>query len=137
MARIENTIRVDRPVEEVWALLGDLGRVAEWVPGIASARIEGSRRICTMDNGGGEIQEEITVHPDPVRSYSYTQPVHPLGFEHSSGTLAVEPDGSGARVLWHARVEFADPDQEAQIAPMLEQGYRAALESLKAAVESA
>lgn len=136
MSTIENSVTIERPPAEVWAVLGDLPAVAEWVPGIASARMEGTTRICILAEGNGEIREEISDYSDGRRSFSYTQPVHPLGLRRSQGTFVVEPDGSGSRVVWTAEVEFAEPAHESQFLGLLEQGYRAAIESLKSKVES-
>jgi uncharacterized protein YndB with AHSA1/START domain len=135
MPRIDNEIVIERRPEEVWAVLGDLVAVTEWVPGVASARVEGTRRICTMEEGA-EIHEEISDVSDDERRYRYRQTVHPLGFERSEGTLAVEADGDGrSRVVWNAEVEFPDAGTEAQFLPMLEQGYAGALQQLKETVE--
>jgi uncharacterized protein YndB with AHSA1/START domain len=136
MPRIDNEIVIERRPEEVWSVLGDLAAVTGWVPGVASARMEGTRRICTMEEGA-EIHEEISDFSDDRRRYRYRQTVHPLGFERSEGTLGVEPDGDGrSRVVWNAEVEFGDPAREAQFLPMLEQGYAGALQRLKEAVEA-
>ena len=135
MPKIENEVVVDRSPEEVWALLGDLAGVTRWVPGVAAARMEGMRRICTMEDGG-EIHEEIADFSDERRRYGYAQVVHPLGFERSEGTLTVEPEGEGSRVVWKAEIEFAEPNQEAQFLGMLEQGYAGALQRLKEVAES-
>lgn len=136
MPKIDNEIVIDRRPEEVWAILGDLGAVTRWVPGVADARMEGMRRICTLEDGG-EIHEEIADFSDVERRYVYEQTVHPLGFKRSVGALAVEPHANGgSRVLWNAELEFADPAQETQFLGMLEQGYADALLRLKEAVES-
>jgi uncharacterized protein YndB with AHSA1/START domain len=132
--RIDNDIAVAQPPERVWAILGDLTAVTRWVPGIASVRLEGTRRICVLEDGG-EIHEEIADFSDQRRRYAYTQPVHPLGLERSEGTLAVEANGSGSRVVWKAEVEFGAPGQEPQMLPMLQQGYAAALQQLKEVAE--
>jgi mxaD protein len=136
MPKIDNEIVIDRRPEEVWAMLGDLAAVTRWVPGVATARMEGMRRICTMEDGG-EIHEEIADFSDERRRYSYEQTVHPLNFRRSEGTLAVEPHGEdGSRIVWNAEIEFADPAQEGQFLGMLEQGYAGALQRLKEVVES-
>jgi uncharacterized protein YndB with AHSA1/START domain len=136
MPAIDNEMPIHRPPEDAWAILGDLTGAARWVPGIASARMEGMRRICTLQEGG-EIHEEITELSDDKRSYSYRQTMHPLGLKRSEGTLAVEADGDRtSRVRWNAEVEFADAGQEAQFLPMLELGYRTALQRLKETAES-
>jgi carbon monoxide dehydrogenase subunit G len=135
MPSIETEIAIDRPPDEVWAVLGDLTSVPEWVPGVESARIEGTTRICRLADGQGEIEEEIADLSDELRSYSYTQTVHPLGFRSSRGKLRVAPEAAGALVRWSADVEFATQDQEGLFLAMLQGGYRTALEQLKARVE--
>ena len=136
MARIDNEIAIERGADEVWAVLGDLRAVTRWIPGVSSARIEGMRRICVMEDGS-EIHEEIADFSDEQRRYAYTQPVHPLGFKRSAGTLAVEPNGHGSsRVFWSAEIDFADPSQEPEMLPMLQHGYAAALERLKQVAET-
>jgi carbon monoxide dehydrogenase subunit G len=135
MARIDNEITIERGAEQVWAFVGDLGAVTRWVPGVASARMDGMRRICTMEDGS-EIHEEISDLSDERRRYTYDQVVHPLGFRRSRGTLAVEGNGQRSLVVWNAEVDFVDGIQEAQVLPMLRHGYASALERLKEVVES-
>jgi mxaD protein len=132
--RIDNDIAIRGLPDDVWAILGDLAAVSRWVPGVTSARIEGSRRICTLEDGG-EIHEEITEFSDERQRYAYEQVVHPLGFELSRGTLTVEGNGDGSTVAWRAQVELADPRQDEQVLPMLRRGYAAALSRLKEVVE--
>ena len=136
MPKIDNEIVIDRSPEEVWAIVGDLAGVTRWVPGVGTARMEGMRRICTMEEGGA-IHEEIADFSDERRRYRYEQTVHPLGFKRSEGTLGVEPHGEGSsRVVWNAELEFADPSHEPQFLGMLEQGYAGALQRLKEVVET-
>lgn len=136
MPAIENEIAIDRGPDEVWAILRDFPAVTRWVPGVASARMEGSRRICALEDGG-EIHEEISDVSNERRRYSYAQPVHPLGFKRSEGTLAVEAHREGgSRVVWNAEIDFADPAHEAQVLEMLRQGYAAALHRLKEVAEN-
>jgi carbon monoxide dehydrogenase subunit G len=133
MPNIDNEIVIDRSPEQVWGVLGDLTAVTRWVPGVQAARMEGMRRTCTMEDGN-EIHEEISDLDG--QSFRYEQTVHPLGFKRSEGTLNVEPNGDGTRVVWNAEIEFAERGQEAQFLPMLEQGYAGALQRLKEVVES-
>ena len=132
--KIAGDITIARPPEQVWAILGDLDAVTRWVPGITSARMEGMRRICTLEDGG-EIHEEISDFSEEQRRYRYEQNVHPLGFRRSKGTLAVAAKGDGSAVAWNAEVVFADRTQQEQIVPMLKEGYAAALANLKEVVE--
>jgi carbon monoxide dehydrogenase subunit G len=134
-AAINSDVVIDRPPEDVWAIVGDLGAASRWVAGVSSARMNGMRRICALEDGG-EIHEEISGFSRARRRYSYDQVVHPLGFRRSHGTLAVEASGDGSRVVWNAEVEFVDGIQEAQVLPMLRQGYAAALQRLKEVAET-
>jgi uncharacterized protein YndB with AHSA1/START domain len=133
MAQIHNDVLIARPAEDVWAVLGDLGNLA-WVPGMAGAKVEDGRRICTTADGA-EIHEEIKDYSDEKRSYSYVQTVHPLGLKTSRGTVTVAEAGDGARVEWTSEIEFADEEQESQFLPMLEHGYAGALQALKTHLE--
>jgi ketosteroid isomerase-like protein/uncharacterized protein YndB with AHSA1/START domain len=133
MPTIQQDVTIACSPETVWALLTDLTAVTEWVPGITGARIEGTRRICTTTEGA-EIHEELQLDAGS-RSYTYAQPVHPLGFKSSRGRLAVAPNGAGSHVTWDAEIEFAAAEQEAQFRPLLERGYAAALAALKQRLE--
>jgi uncharacterized protein YndB with AHSA1/START domain len=106
--KIDNEIVIDRSPDQVWAVLGDLSAVTRWVPGVASARMEGLRRICTMEDGS-EIHEEISDLDG--HSFRYEQTVHPLGFERSEGTLSIEPHGGGARWPGTRRSSSPTPDR--------------------------
>jgi uncharacterized protein YndB with AHSA1/START domain len=132
--RIDNAVAIARPPDQVWAILGDLSAVARWVPGVASARIEGTRRICILE-GGGEIHEEIADFSNEQRSYAYTQPVHPLDLERSEGILAVKTAADGSVVTWNAEVVLGNSTHEDQISTILKEGYAAALANLKEVVE--
>jgi ketosteroid isomerase-like protein/uncharacterized protein YndB with AHSA1/START domain len=133
MPTIQRDVTIACPPEEVWALLSDLTAVTEWVPGIAGARVAGRRRICTTAEGA-EIHEELELDHN-ARMYTYSQPVHPLGFKASRGRLVVSPNGAGSHVTWDAEIEFASAEDETQFLPLLEEGYTAALEGLKRRVE--
>jgi uncharacterized protein YndB with AHSA1/START domain len=134
MTAIDSEVAIRRPADEVWAVLRDLAAVTDWVPGIAAARVGGEgRRICTTADGA-EIHEEIEL-AEAERAYTYSQPVHPLGFRRSQGRLAVVPNGGASRVIWHAEVEFDDDAQESRLLPLLEQGYTTALQTLRERLE--
>jgi uncharacterized protein YndB with AHSA1/START domain len=131
--KLTHEITIARTPEDVWAVLGDLRRPDAWVPGIARVRMDGATRVCELADGG-EIHEELAAVPER-RAFSYVQTRHPLPLAVSQGTLAVEPEGAGARVVWEAEVGFADRALEEQLLPLLDRGYAAALESLRAVLE--
>ena len=131
MTDIFNEIRVDATPDEAWALLGDLAGADRWVPVVVSARVEGDTRVCTLADGS-EIHEEITAYSPDQRRYSYSHTRHPMPLTSSTGTLRVEPDGAGSRIVWDASIEVPDPG----MAAMLEAGFRDAIESLAAQLGS-
>jgi Polyketide cyclase / dehydrase and lipid transport len=134
MPRIRSEVTIDRSPEEVWAVLGDFSNV-DWVPALSSATVEGNRRVCTLPDGA-EIHEDLE-RDDAALTFSYAQVKDPLRLRRSTGTVAVLPADSGAHVVWDADVEFAEPEQEAQFLPVLQQGYGGALQALKQHVEGA
>ena len=102
MARIVESIEINRTPEDVFAYVDDLGKRPEWQDGIVSVHLEtdgpvrvGTRATDTrrMPGGTREITYEITEH-DPPRTSSFrcvTGPVRP------TGTINVEPLDGGAR----------------------------------------
>lgn len=86
MPKIGNEIIIDRRPDEVWAILGDLGAVTRWVPGVASARMEGMRRICTLEDGG-EIREGIADFSDERAATATNRPCTRSASRALSGPL--------------------------------------------------
>ena len=66
---IEASIEIDAPVERVWALVSDLGRMCDWSPQVVSTRIKGDGAIAlgtrfTNLNEQGELR--WTTHAEVV-----------------------------------------------------------------------
>jgi carbon monoxide dehydrogenase subunit G len=129
MTAIVNEVTVDASPDAAWGVVGDLAGVDAWIPGVVKAEVADGRRICTLANGD-EIHEAITSYSAENRSYSYEQTRHPMPLDSSTGTFTVYPHGDGARIVWHADVEVADPALE----EMLSGGYAAAMEALAARI---
>lgn len=68
MASIRREIRIDAPVDDVWPLVGDPGRIHHWFPGIVACTVEhtdvGVVRTVTL--GSGITLEEHVVTNDPI-----------------------------------------------------------------------
>jgi uncharacterized protein YndB with AHSA1/START domain len=73
MPAFEDSIRVDAPVEEVWKLLHDPSRFAEWWDGVAA-----------VEPRGHDGRGDITLYPDGYPDFPMPQ--------------AVRTDGDGHRV---------------------------------------
>lgn len=136
MVKLSNSIHIDAPPQAVWHLLGDLAATPRWIPGIASASVDGSSRVCVTAEGF-EIKESIQNFSATSRSFDYTQSQVPMPVKDSRGSFSVEADGPGTRVLWVAEFDLLDPAAASQLTGMIDGYYKAALDSLKRAVESA
>lgn len=131
MPTIRTAISVKATPEKAWAVLGDLGAVETWIPGVTSCRLEGARRICNE----GEIEEEIVTYSPADRSYGYRHVKVPLPVRRSSGRLAVVEMADGTAIEWEAEIEWTDPNQAGELTAMLEGVNRQVLESLRRRIE--
>lgn len=129
MADFSDTIVIQRDPDAVWSLVGEPGRIAEWLPFIDTAEVDGESRRCTAINGA-RLAERIVHRDDPGRSYQYTVEDAPMPVDSLLATIAVAPAGDGASlVTWHTAVE---PGELAEtFAPI----YREGLESLREKLE--
>lgn len=81
-----------RPADDVWAWIGDAGRLAEWFPGIESATVEGTIR--TIVTGAGLSMPEEIVTNDPLQRRFQYRITAPMFREHLS-TIDVIDLGDG------------------------------------------
>jgi uncharacterized protein YndB with AHSA1/START domain len=72
MSSCDIEVKVDATPERVWAIVGDRAGTDRWVAGVPAARVEGTRRICTLQDGG-EIHEEIAVEAPGAGAYRRPQ----------------------------------------------------------------
>lgn len=129
MARIEKTVDIDRPADEVWKVVGDLGGISSWLPAIAESSFGDGVRECSME-GGGLLREEISARSDEDRSYTYSIVESPMPIEFHEATMSVEPLGDVSRVTWVT--EIRPDDMAAAMEPVFSEGVI----SLKAHLES-
>ncbi len=74
MASIRRELRIDRPADDVWPMIGDPGRIHEWFPGIVSCTVdtddEGVSRTVTLGTGIPLVERVVT--NDPIaRRFQY------------------------------------------------------------------
>lgn len=100
MARIEKTIDVDCSASELWQVVGDIGGIATWFPGLVSSSYAHGIRRCTME-GGGDLVEEISARDDGSRRYEYRMVEAPMTFTHHFASMSVSDLGAGrSRMTW-------------------------------------
>lgn len=107
---VRRQVRIARPAEVVWELVGDAARVPEWFPGIVAASIEGSTRTITTGAGLPLPEEIVTV--DPLQRRFQYRITGPLVREHLS-TLDVVDLGDGSCLVVYG--VDADPNTMALV----------------------
>ncbi len=127
MGKGQVEIDVDRPADQVWAVVADFGGLAAWMPGIESCTLEGdTRKLSTM---GLQLAEQLKGKDDDARRLSYSV-VEGAPLEHHLVTITVTPDGDNSHVTWEYEVE-PDPMTE-----LIGGTYKSAIEALKKHCES-
>ncbi len=86
LGSIRHEIRIARRADDVWAIVGDPTRLAEWFPGIVASVVDGSSRVITT-GAGIPMPEQILVN-DPVQRRFQYQVTAPL-FRFHRGTIDV------------------------------------------------
>jgi mxaD protein len=126
MASAQAAIDIKKSPDEVWAVIGDFGGIADWMPGIESCRVEGENRILAMT--GMEITERLVSTSDDAHTQTYSI-VDGVPVESHSATITVSADGDGSKVTWDVE---ARPDD---MAGVMQGIYQQTLEALKAKLE--
>jgi uncharacterized protein YndB with AHSA1/START domain len=104
LGSIRHEIRIGRPADDVWALVGDPARLHEWFPGIVTSVVDGSTRLITT-GAGIPMPEEILVN-DPVQRRFQYQITVPM-FRFHRGTIDVIDLGDGTSLVVYST--DADP----------------------------
>lgn len=129
MQNINESINVGATPAAVWAIAGDLGNVAGWVPAIAASRLEGDVRHATFE-GGGDARERIVEVDDAAHAYTYEYLDGPLALKSYTSRFAVSADGAGSAITWTAQLSAASDDEERGLAEAVSGIYAAALVEL-------
>jgi len=130
MAVVRAEIHIDGDPDRVWEVVGDVGGIARWLPGIEVSSYTEGERVCELGGGRGRLVEKILTRDDAARRYEYTITEGGGGYTHHRASMSVDPDGAGSRFVWAMIIE---PDEAAE--PMHAAAHGGA-EALKAFVES-
>lgn len=120
-------IRIERPAEEVWALIGRFEDMDAWLPGVESCEVDGDiRKVNTM---GMVIEERLVARNEAARTITYSI-VSGAPVEAHEATISVVPVGDTvADVTWTVSTE---PDDAAAF---MRDVYQGALDAVKAELE--
>ncbi len=126
---VRRHVRIRRPADEVWALVGDPARVQEWFPGIESSTVDGDSRVI-VTGSGLPMPEEIVTTDDVLRRFQYRLQL-PILREHLSTLDVLDLDDGTCVVVYAAD---ADPSTMALI---VAGAAGSALEHLRTMMEGA
>jgi len=135
MAKIRNEVAINKPANEVWAILRQFGENRNWSNILSDSRLEGETRVCTLGENspapGAVLKEKLLQADDRLMRLEYTVTEAPFPVDFHNALIEVYPDQNGSAVVWTTNVS---PDE---LAEMFSPGFDADLKSLKALVESA
>jgi carbon monoxide dehydrogenase subunit G len=114
-------IDINRPADEVWAVVGDFGGIATWMPGIESCHLDGDDRV--IKTMGMEITERLERRDEDERELVYAI-VGGVPIINHKATITVVPQGSQSFVTW-------DVDVDDDMTEVLYQMYQQSLQALK------
>lgn len=130
MATIRTDVYIDRPPDHVWSVVGDIGGLSAWMPGVEKSSLVGDERVCELPDGSVPLVEKVLSRDDANRRYDYTILDGPMNFDHYRAAMWVEPEGAGSRFTWEMTIE---PDEAAE--PM-KTVAAAGAEALKSHIEN-
>jgi len=97
-ASLRRHVRIARPADEVWAIVGDPARITDWFPGIVAADVDGETR--TITTGAGLPMPERIITCDRLqRRFQYTITA-PLFREHLSTIDVIDLDDGSSLVVY-------------------------------------
>jgi len=111
MTTIRADVHIDRTAEDVWNVVGDIGGLSRWMPGLEGSFLAGDERVCELPDGSGRLVEKVLLRDDAKRRYEYTIVEGPMTFEYHRAAMWVEPDGTGSKFIWEMTIE---PDAAAE-----------------------
>lgn len=151
--KVRESVDIDAPPAEVWALVGDFQGWHQWLPMIESTRGEGGNgegatRTLVMNGGAGEVNEELKRYDGESMVLSYriplaTHDVNVFPVSNYSSTISVRAnEAGGSTVTWRGAFYRGymrnDPPEalndEAAVAAVTAL-YQAGLNALKAHFE--
>jgi uncharacterized membrane protein len=137
MSEVHIWIAIERPIEQVWSLLGGFDWLPRWVEVIASSRLSDSGRLRHLKTtDGAVIVERLLTFDENEKYYSYALLEGPSPVTDYVGTMSAQSDGNGRTLAsWSSTFQVLEAD-EAQVVARLEALYRNGLERLKAIVEA-
>lgn len=128
MASVRRQVIIDRPADDVWAVVGDPASISSWFPGMVSSEVEGSTRTIVTATGLS-LPEEIVTNDALARRFQYRLALPIVA--HHLGTIDVFDLGDGRSL-----VSYATDCEPAAMALMIGGATGAALHELRSQMEA-
>jgi hypothetical protein len=125
MGEARAEITIDRPADDVWAVIGNFGELT-WMPGVETCELDGDDRILGMF--GMRIVERQLARDDEERTLTYGIVDGDMKPEVHRATIKVMPAGSGSFVTW-------DVETDDNMVEVMQGAYTGALGALKEQLE--
>jgi carbon monoxide dehydrogenase subunit G len=125
MGEARAEITIDRPVDDVWAVVGNFGDLS-WMPGIEKCELEGDDRVLSMF--GMRIVERQFNRDEEAYVIAYGIVDGDMKPETHEATITVVEEGAGSHVTWDVVTDDAMTD-------VMKNAYQGALEALKGQLE--
>ena len=125
MGEARAEITIDRPADDVWAVIGNFGELT-WMPGVETCELDGDDRILGMF--GMRIVERQLTRDDEGKSLTYGIVDGDMKPEVHRATITVMPAGSGSFVTW-------DVETDDNMVEVMQGAYTGALGALKEQLE--
>ena len=125
MGEARAEITIDRPADDVWAVIGNFGELT-WMPGVETCELDGDDRILGMF--GMRIVERQLARDEEGKSLTYGIVDGDMKPEVHRATITVMPAGSGSFVTW-------DVETDDNMVEVMQGAYTGALGALKEQLE--
>ncbi len=137
MTKVRETGVIPAPIADVWAVVGDFGGIAQWLPPLAKSSLEpgstgdnvGDVRQVTIE-GGPTFAEVQTARSDAAHTLTYTVPESPMPMRGYESTIELSDKGENTAIAWSCTFEL-DSGQEGELVDEVSSIYRAGIDSLR------
>jgi len=147
MARVDNSVVIDRPIDEVWARMNDLENWTNLFTEYASVEV--------LEREGDTVKFRLTTHPDPeydgqvwswvsertMDSSNYTTKSHRIEtgpFEYMNIEWYFEPENDGTKMRWVQEFSMkpSAPANDEQAEEYLNKNTAEQMNAIKERIES-
>lgn len=105
MSSFTERLMIDAPIDEIWAVLDDIGAIADWNPGLLASRRTndvigvGGTRLCELPGGNSLTEEVVERHEPEAITFRITDSTLPFRTADIAFTLRGGGGGSSATVV--------------------------------------